>query len=257
LGDEDDRDVGTAIAGLTNVTALSAGGYHTCALIAGGTIKCWGRNFGGQLGTSNETQYNTPQDVVGLTGVTAIATGGDHSCALTTGNVLKCWGWNGEGQLGDRTTNASNSPIIVAGLHRGVVAIDGGEQHSCAMTDTGLLKCWGLNDEGQVGDGSTDQRLQWADVFPVRQSIGFTPPATASTTESIILGAMSTSGLDPSFDGWTPSTCSVLNDTVTPHTNGFCGVRASQVGDVEYAAAPQQLRIIFTTIEMLFKDGFE
>jgi alpha-tubulin suppressor-like RCC1 family protein len=257
VGDYDPRLSGTAVAGVGNVLQLSAGGYHTCALIDGGTVKCWGRNFGGQLGNGNFDQANTPQNVSGLTDVVAIATGSDHTCAVTIDNALKCWGWNGEGQLGDQTTSPRNTPGDVPGMTRGIVAVDGGEQHTCAISDTGILRCWGGNMEGQLGDFSNVDRSQWVDVFPVKQSTGFTPPKNADSSQPLFLSGMTTSGLDPAFDSWTDSKCSVAGDVLTPLAQGYCGVWASQQGNSEYAAAPAELRQIFILIENIFSDGFE
>lgn len=257
VGDEVDRGQGTPITGLSNVTALSAGGYHTCALINGGIVKCWGRNYAGQLGTVNNDQFNTPQDVVGLSDAKAIVTGADHTCAITRANALKCWGFNGAGQLGNRTLFASNIPVTVIGLDSGVVAADGGEQHTCAITDTGLLKCWGWNNEGQVGDGTDIDRSVWAEVFPVKQMLDFTPPVNADSSQPLLLSAMASSGLDPGFDTWTDAKCAVAGDQLTPLAQGYCGVRARQMGNIEYAGAPAELRHIFILIEKIFDDGFE
>ena len=135
------------------------GDQHACALTSWGGVTCWGFNDTGQLGDGTTTSRNSPQGVVGLTaGVAAVAAGGGHSCALTTTGGVKCWGGNSAGQLGDGTTTKRLSPVDVVGLSSGIASITAGYQHTCARTTAGGVKCWGLNDYGQLGDGTTTNR---------------------------------------------------------------------------------------------------
>jgi alpha-tubulin suppressor-like RCC1 family protein len=143
------------VSGLSSgVKAISAGFYHTCALTSAGGVKCWGNNGSGQLGDGTTTNKTTPVDVSGLSGVAAISAGGYHTCALTSGGGAKCWGSNAYGQLGDGTTMQKTTPVAVSGLSSGVVAISGGYYHTCALTTGGGVKCWGYNEFGQLGDGT-------------------------------------------------------------------------------------------------------
>jgi len=84
-----------------------------------------------------------------------IQAGISHTCVLTTAGGVKCWGWNGKGQLGDGSTTNSSRPVAVLDLSSGVSAIATGEVHSCALMMTGGVKCWGGNENGELGDGST------------------------------------------------------------------------------------------------------
>ena len=155
---------------MQDVVQVAAGGSHTCALTTGGGVKCWGSNQFGQLGVGSTTSRLTPADVTGLsTGVQAISAGYHHTCALTTGGGVKCWGYNGNGQLGNGSTTTHLTPVDVTGLSSGVQAISARTtsasiNHTCALTTGGGVKCWGNNGSGQLGDGSTMNRLTPVDV---------------------------------------------------------------------------------------------
>jgi alpha-tubulin suppressor-like RCC1 family protein len=149
----------------SSVTAIAAGGSHTCALLSGGGVKCWGDNEYGQLGDGTLGQSTTPVDVFGLdSGVTAIAAGGEHNCALRSDGGVKCWGWNLMSQLGDGTLDLHNTPVDVSGLATGVTAISAGAQFNCALVGTGRPKCWGDDSDGQLGFGTIFQRTTPVDV---------------------------------------------------------------------------------------------
>jgi alpha-tubulin suppressor-like RCC1 family protein len=159
----------TSVVGLdSGVAAVTAGAWHTCALLAIGGAKCWGLNFQGQLGTgttSPDPPYgaSTPQDVVGFSGdVASVEAGGLFTCALTTGGGVKCWGLNLYGQLGDGTTETRATPTDVAGLTSGVAGIAPaapGGFHACAIMAAGGIKCWGRHEHGEVGDGATQPTI--------------------------------------------------------------------------------------------------
>lgn len=161
-----DRELPVPVVGLASaVQAISSGGQHSCALRAGG-VRCWGHNFAGQLGDGSREPRSSPVLAVGLgSGVRAIATGFfAHSCAIGNNGALSCWGANARGQLGDGSRVERLTPVGVSGLINGVQAVALGGEHSCAVVAAGAVKCWGNNDNFQLGDGSSDERLAPVDV---------------------------------------------------------------------------------------------
>ncbi len=173
------------VSGLaTGVIALSARGANACAVLAGGTARCWGGNAFGQLGDGSLSNRPTPVDVSGLAGVTAISSGYRHTCAVASGAV-KCWGDNTTGQLGDGTNAQRTTPVDVTGLAAGATAVAGGNEHSCAVVG-GAVKCWGANGYGELGDGTFVASL--APVNTVGAESGITA-VTASHRLSCALGA--------------------------------------------------------------------
>lgn len=143
---------------LSGVKKIAAGASFNCALIDNGTVKCWGSNWDGELGTGWGDQYRrNPQTVPGLDGVTDIDAFVGHVCAIVSGGAVKCWGDNDSGQLGNGSTDSSPVPVDVVGIS-GATSIAVGWRHSCAVVAGGAVTCWGSNRSGQLGDGSEDDR---------------------------------------------------------------------------------------------------
>ena len=150
----------TSVSGLTSgVIAIATGFGHTCALTNVGGVDCWGYNTYGQLGDGTTYNYSAPQPVVGLSsGVTSIAAGDQHTCAILSSGSVECWGYDYYGQLGNGTSGPgvfSPVPVPVTGLSGDVTAISGGDSHTCAITTSKSVECWGFNAEGQLGNGTT------------------------------------------------------------------------------------------------------
>lgn len=146
------------------VLQISAGKFHTCALLAGGELKCWGRNQAGQLGYGHTDQIGddeTPADVgtIPVGGkVFDVSAGRSHTCALLDEGRARCWGWNQYGQLGyGHTTNVgdTNLPEDAGDIDAGgkILQISAGGLHTCALLEGGRVRCWGDNRFGQLGYG--------------------------------------------------------------------------------------------------------
>lgn len=159
-GDGCDNDCTT-----TKVASIAAGHEHTCALIDGGRLRCWGRGEFGQLGYGNTDivgDDELPSDVGDVelpSPVVQLSLGGQHSCAILQDGGLRCWGLNDRGQLGYGNFNNFGDDESLASLPAISVppAIDVqlGHRHTCARVGAGEVRCWGFDDEGQLGYGAS------------------------------------------------------------------------------------------------------
>jgi alpha-tubulin suppressor-like RCC1 family protein len=192
-GGTTDRKAPIQVGGLAAASAIAAGWHHSLALQADGTVRAWGDNSYGQLGDGTTTQRASPVPVSGLAGVTAIAAGGDQSLALKSdgsvwywgglsgttplrmpglagivaiaagkgfalalGGDGMLWGWgdNSYGQLGDSLAigGYSAAPLQVMTLD-GVLSLRAGGSHAAVLKQDGTVWSWGLDGNGQLGDG--------------------------------------------------------------------------------------------------------
>jgi alpha-tubulin suppressor-like RCC1 family protein len=151
---------------------VAAGGLHACALRPDGRVACWGDNGYGQLGqgdTKNRGERPGPIASIDFGGVRrarSIATGDLHSCALFDDARIRCWGSNQAGQLGvgdtenrgDDPGETQALPAVELGSDSPPIAVDAGGRHTCALLESGRIKCWGANDLGQLGSGDREAR---------------------------------------------------------------------------------------------------
>ena len=154
--------------------AISSQSAHTCALLDTHQVKCWGFNVSGQLGIGNAVtmgdgagEMGDALPVVPLgTGRTAVSvsTGNNFSCALLDDGTARCWGNSTNAQLGQGSTTSlgnapnelgDNLPPIPLGTGRTAIAVIAGHLEACALLDDHSLKCWGFNQTGGLGQGST------------------------------------------------------------------------------------------------------
>ena len=181
LGTGDQQDGGPFVVEnrtggpMTGITAIAAGANHTCAIVAGGQVRCFGSNVNGQLGDGSiqpRTRAVTVLDVNGstpLTGVTQITAGSNYTCARLNTGQARCWGNNTSGQLGRGNNDSRNRPVVVrngngSGPLTGVTQLSAGASTTCARMNDNSARCWGSDFNGALGDGGTDS----SSVLPVR-----------------------------------------------------------------------------------------
>ncbi len=180
-----------ASAGRTQTVArtssLALGGEHACALTDDAGVRCWGQNRDGQLADSQGTSRSVAIDVEGLhTPVAQITAGYNYTCARANAGTVQCWGSNTNGQLGAATTGrcekfaCSRVPVDVIGLND-VASIAAGYGHSCAITASGQLTCWGFNLYGQLGDGTTTDRISPGEVSGISGGVAAVAPGDVQT----------------------------------------------------------------------------
>ncbi len=195
-----------AVSGLSGALDLTVGVTHACAIVAGGQVRCWGANGFGRLGNGTTTSSSTPVAVTGLSGATQVAAGETHTCAVVAGGQVRCWGRNTFGQLGngaqlggDPGPPAQSTPVAVPGFS-GAVALDAGDSHNCVVIAGGQARCWGRNDNGQLGNGTTTSSSTPVSVTGVTQAtkvgvgaahscVVSSSTTTASTTTTRCWGA--------------------------------------------------------------------
>jgi len=184
VGDDEFPFAVNALTFNGEIASMHPGGNHTCALVAGGSVRCWGAANFGQLGYGNTTELAIPLSVdIGLDGAAVVlAAGLHHNCAVLDDNKVRCWGRNNKGQLGyGNTTNIGDDetpssivpvPIQPQGIPGGTMIVDVGlgHEHSCVAYETGDVLCWGENFYGQLGQGTTTtvgDNETLATLFPI------------------------------------------------------------------------------------------
>lgn len=164
-------DEAPASAGIVEVggktVEVSVGFMHTCALLTGGRVRCWGWGRNGRLGYGSTNDIGDDEiparagDVPLGSASKDVCAGDSHSCAVLENGAVRCWGEGRNGRLGYGSTNdigddetpATAGDVVVGGRATRVFC---GGQHTCALMETGALRCWGSNFAGQLGYGHMD-----------------------------------------------------------------------------------------------------
>ena len=148
----------TRIAGVSNVTFIATGTFHSLAVQGNGTVNSWGLNSDGRLGNGNFTSSSNPVVVTRITNAVAVSAGGNHSLALLANGSVMAWGANYGGQLGTSNTISTNQPVF-SGSFTNAIAVSAGTNFSLALTQDGYVWAWGTNDQGQLGLGNNILQL--------------------------------------------------------------------------------------------------
>jgi alpha-tubulin suppressor-like RCC1 family protein len=164
-GTTDNSSVPVAVSGGLTFQQIAAGGFFhgdTCGLANNGAAWCWGDNERGQLGigSADVASHSTPAPVSGGLTFTQLTAGlGRHACGLTATGAAWCWGENTYGALGNRSRKDQAVPVpVFGGLSFTQIIAGGFIGHTCALTGGGAGYCWGENEMGAVGDGTTRDR---------------------------------------------------------------------------------------------------
>ena len=160
-------EVGSGSGFLNDITQVSAGREHTCALQNNGDVVCWGAGSYGNLGNNATSTSVRPKKVVAgqsgsglLKNIQQISAGGFHTCALKNDGSVFCWGYGADGQLGIGSTVSHTTPRKVKGVDgtgflTDIAQISVGSRHTCALKNNGRVLCWGYGYSGQIGNGLT------------------------------------------------------------------------------------------------------
>jgi len=154
-----------------SVAAVSAGSFHTCAVLDNGSVRCWGFGGNGRLGYGNQITIGDdespssvgPVDLGAGRTARAISAGFANTCAILDDGSVRCWGYANDGRLGygntedigDNETPGSAGAVDL-GTGRTAVAITTGDTHTCAILDNATVRCWGFGGFGQLGYGNGD-----------------------------------------------------------------------------------------------------
>lgn len=203
-----------AVPGLSGVVGLAAGGAHTCAIVAGGGVKCWGGNSHGQLGTGMKMNSASPTPVMSsasdeLSGAIKIVAGVQVTCALLTGGVVECWG----GPLGFAMPGTSSTyiesavPIAVPGITNASDIFSSANSDTWAIFTDGATKCWGGTQYGGCGGASPS-------AYPGLSMVKAIAPSYGNGRALLTGGTVQCWGADPMKPSVAPVTVTGLSEIV-------------------------------------------
>jgi Alpha-tubulin suppressor and related RCC1 domain-containing proteins len=207
---------------------VAAGESHSCATLESGEIWCWGSNSFGQLGDGTKISRATPAAVTDLpVAATRVNAGKNHTCAVLSDGSARCWGARNQGNIGDGTSSGQALvPVQPTGLSSGVVSIVSGTAFNCAVMNDGSMKCWGYNNSGQIGDGTTTRVLTPTTIISsgvTKISANTANTCAVKTSGELLCWGLNTSGqtgVDGDGPVLVPTVVSGLNN-VTDVVSGY------------------------------------
>jgi len=230
---------------LLGAFSISAGGFHSCAALDFGTVRCWGKNSLGQLGNGTFTDSAAAVQVQGILDATAVSSGENHSCALLWDGAIECWGNNQVGELGSGTmTNTTApfglaTPVPVSGI-KNAVAVSAGWNHTCAVLSDGTIECWGANSNGQLGNGTTTSSPTPVQVSGITNAVAVSAGASdtcALLSDSTVScwgwNGMGALGNGTTVDSSIPVPISGLSDVESISAGGYTNCALRRTGTVD------------------------
>ena len=186
--------VSRGVAGFVHAPSVGAGGFedtgHTCILVAGRKLKCWGDNEFGELGDGTMTGSRAPVAVKGVTNATAISAGGNATCSLLSDGHVKCWGFYTLGSIGYPASTSSPVAVAIKGVENAIaVSTSGG--YACAVISGGAIKCWGADNlQGTLGSGTAGS-MPLRGIIPAARVKGIDTAVSVSAGYSHVCALLS------------------------------------------------------------------
>ena len=218
----------SAVAAQPQVVQLNAGPTAACAVTTVGTVWCWGGNSDDILSDGTGWNSSIPVPIAGITGARMVDVSTHFACAVRADGTVACWGNGDHGELGDGLSHhsAPGAPVTVGGV-AGAVQVATGRDDACALTVASEIWCWGLDDQGQLGQGTVTGSLH---SLPVKVNVGLYPIAVAMgeyhACALLFYGEVSCWGVNDVGQAGTAAPAQVVTPTIVAGIEGVVELKA-------------------------------